>query len=242
MPVQSAVAQFTETGKGDGKFVFQCEMRTILTLLPSYSELFHGEVRSADCSHNELFKTPYIQEAVKNGITEYIASTKAPVAHLYGLELPLPANWKLAPNDEYASYVNDSWTVLYDADRCESPQWPNLCPTIVAVNLNGPENKDPYGDPEAETGQDCYWDHLHDNTQYGKPNDVTTLQVDGEAVVYQQQQACPPGYQPDAQVAGTLHVWRVPSRNMLLFASNDHETDGETVDVVKQAVTMATWK
>ncbi len=239
--VQSAVAQFTEMGKGDGKLVFQCEMRTILTLLPSYSELAHGEIHSADCSHNELYKTPYIQEAVKNGITEYIASTKVPVISLYSLELPLPANWKPAPNGEYASYVDDSWTVLYDETRCENPQWPNLCPTIVAVNLNGPENKDPYGNPEAETGQDCYWDHLHDNTQYGKPRDVATLQVDGEMVIYQQQPTCAPDYQPDARVTGMLHVWRVPSRNLVLF-TGENDLDAGAADVVKQALATATWK
>ena len=39
----------------------------------------------------------------------------------------------------------------------------------------------PLGDPQAEVSSGCYWDKLNDDTAYGLPKQVATVNVGGAA-------------------------------------------------------------
>lgn len=65
--VDSATAEYTKTGRGDGRFLFGCDVRRYEST---------NKWQGGQCTHNELPKTNYIQESVRKGIEEYLASTQ----------------------------------------------------------------------------------------------------------------------------------------------------------------------
>lgn len=65
VPVKSATAEYTTTGKGDGKTVFECEDPTALL-----------QVSHPWCEHNEMLKSPRVQSEVRQSIQDYLAAEK----------------------------------------------------------------------------------------------------------------------------------------------------------------------
>ncbi len=223
--------RYTDQGNGDGEKIVECKgviMEPILS--------------DAPCAHTKILKDENVQDEVKKSIQDYIASTKVPVTNVYGLGLQLPSNWKVAENQEYRSYADDSWTVLYDSSHCDDPRLPEYCESIVVVNLNGPENKDPYGDPRQKVGEDCYGNHFQDDSYYGPSQTLQTNIIEGEEVLYQRQGNCSPDYDPiDEEYVGTRfqYSWRIPSRGIVLFTAH---TEDSTVQTANDLIANATWQ
>jgi len=144
--VGSATAEYTRTGRGDGKFVFKCDLRR-------YSfQIIHG----GQCWHNDLLKTGYVQESVKNGITEYLASSKkpdavAPLKHhnvkLFGkLTLPYLSTWGGA-----MSQPGDVENIV-DLTRCKGSNAD--CPHINVINLTSKYGRQTFGKHPVSTALD----------------------------------------------------------------------------------------
>lgn len=66
VPVRSATAAYTTSGRGDGRFVFKCSIR-------HYEMYGLFNYQGGECSHNELTTTSYIQQAVVDGVVAYVA-------------------------------------------------------------------------------------------------------------------------------------------------------------------------
>lgn len=103
--VESATAEYTQTGHGDGKVVFECEQTTIRLAMKE----------SLLCSHNSLPNDRSVQQEVKRGIEQYLESINKEssdrVEDFFGLLLQLDPSWKIGFENSYAK-------VVYDPDKC----------------------------------------------------------------------------------------------------------------------------
>lgn len=139
VPVISATAEFTNTGRGDGRYVFACDLRHYDVY--GLSKLVPG-VHGGQCMHLEMYKTSYIQESVVVGIKEYLASVRpalvpAPDAsHIVGgktltildrLVVPQVSGWQLsfAKPGKFVNYSDDT--------HCDEQQ--DACPHIHFINI-----------------------------------------------------------------------------------------------------------
>jgi pimeloyl-ACP methyl ester carboxylesterase len=110
--LQSATAEYTNTGRGDGKFVFRCDIRHY----DSYGD--PTKFQGGQCSHNEMYKTSYIQESVTNGIRDYLATARNTCLSVSEADALLTA--ELGPDDgvRYSSVTCDhGWAVAYGGHR-----------------------------------------------------------------------------------------------------------------------------
>lgn len=105
VPVESATAEYTTTGKGDGKAVFACE-DPIAILKISYPW----------CEHSEMLKSTKVQGEVAESIKAYLAATSeqsgqeaAKALRVGGLTIPARGTWKALSD-----------TVIIDSSTCEA--------------------------------------------------------------------------------------------------------------------------
>jgi pimeloyl-ACP methyl ester carboxylesterase len=111
VPVQSATAEYTNKGRGDGRFVFRCDIRHY----DSYGD--PTKYQGGQCSHNEMYKTRYIQESVTNGIRDYLATARNTCLSASEAGALLVAKYgpESAGLERYLSIVCDSeWAVVHD--------------------------------------------------------------------------------------------------------------------------------
>lgn len=208
--VPSALAASTNTGRGDGAKVISC---TGFVVLPLISD--------APCEHGRLVNHPEVQQEVKASLEQYMASLKpsVPTTDIYGMLLPLEPEWEVSRNPELATR---SRTVLFEAP-CNSHDLPPSCDVIVVVNTSGPENMEPYGDPNDKArGFDCYSPKLHNDMMFGHLESAGEVDFGGERAQIQILKGCnfhnsqngPRG----GATADRLYIWRFPSRGVLVFA------------------------
>jgi len=240
VPVISATAEYTNTGRGDGKFVFQCQARIIATLLPGGWQLGNLKTASAECSHNELPKTGYIQESVRKGIEEYLASTRTPAVPLtdfFGLQLPLGSEWEVlkAPDDPFS----DVRKIVVDKKSCGAQDYRPYCSGFVVAKMGGADPKLPY-----KTGETCNYDQVHDDLGWSSPKVVGTVTVDGVAGEhFTQKNICK--LEDGASISrqgDTLHGWRFPSKGIMVYDSEGMDNFNTPLPGLEKLLEGATWK
>lgn len=74
----SATAESTNTGHGDGRFVFGCF--TDIRLQWKLLNPIDVTINQGNCWHNGIYTAAYAQQTVVNGIQEYLATTNRPKA------------------------------------------------------------------------------------------------------------------------------------------------------------------
>lgn len=128
--VDSATAEYTSRGMGDGRFEFRCFTEVTFTTLKPWWQ--SSSIRLGECWHNAMTKTGYIQESVTNGIRDYLAFAAPPVAHnFYGLTLLLKPGWKVV-------YADGQVTIVEDRSKCVSSGGKRSCAGF-RVYRSGPD-------------------------------------------------------------------------------------------------------
>lgn len=150
--VSSALAGYTNTGMGDGRFVFRCDIRR-------YDSYGFGGFQGGQCSHNEMYKIGYIQQSVTNGIQEYlesrrssfVAAKKSPaftltpnVVNLSDGTVVLFGYLSIHPGKTWGVMTSesDAYADFIDMTGCNDTA---SCPHISFVNLASSKAMEVYG-------------------------------------------------------------------------------------------------
>ncbi|HSW77846.1 MAG TPA: hypothetical protein VLG36_03550 [Candidatus Chromulinivoraceae bacterium] len=224
VPVNSALAEYTNKGVGDGRFVFSCDLRRYDTYGSSGPI---PNVKGGQCSHNEMYKTGYIQQSVTNGIGDYLASRSPNLAPMpdYGhfgsgrttildrLVIPTPKGWQLSFTKP-GTFVNFS-----DDTNCDEQT--SACPHIHFISIS-----------PGNTGDDLIklWTNGHGDCVSGSPRNVegpVNVTVGGElAQLYRQYCGNAPRY-----------AWTIPSKQLHIDID-----EGGDARILAGALEKATWK
>jgi pimeloyl-ACP methyl ester carboxylesterase len=220
VPVKSALAEYTDMGVGDGRFVFSCDLR-------HYDSYGLEPMKGGQCTHNEMYKTGYVQQSVTNGISDYLASRsvgivpKPDFSHfasgrvltvLSDLAIPAPEGWQLSL--EKPGFVNFSDDTACDEQR-------SACPHVHFISTT-PDN----------TGGDLVklWTNGHASCSSGAPGRVdgpAPASVGGQsAQLYRQYCGNAPRY-----------AWIVPSKQLYIGID-----EGGNAEILEGALEKAVWK
>lgn len=225
--VNSATAEATNTGRGDGVFVFRCDVRRYAS---------NGIFQGGQCSHNEMYQTGYVQDSVRNAITDYQRSVQAPhqsygqsVTLFHKLTLTYPTTWRETTQEKDAVEAFDDLTHC-DANSIE-------CPSILFVNLDASYSRQAYGqNPVATAAATCYGEQDEaGHRPYELPQLRGKVSIGQEGADYYEQSVCPP-YLPK-QMA---YMWYVPRQNVLVVAEDTQE-QAVDLDTLRRVLEDATW-
>jgi hypothetical protein len=204
VPVQSATAEYTTTGNGDGKTVFACDDPIALT-----------NVSHPWCEHNGMLKSPKVQTEVKSSIQAYLASIKPARA----TKLPLPAHHtvddfftdlKLPYLHTWIGAMSEHNVVMNVVDNTNCNNVTAACPHIYFHNLNEAQNREVAADPVAAIPKS-----YGSCSSTGAPTTIplkriATRYIGGIAADYYE------------EVCGQLrfYAWHVKNRHFLVAASD----------------------
>lgn len=212
VPVSSALAEYTNKGVGDGRFVFQCDIR-------HYDSYGFNGFQGGQCSHNEMYKTGYVQQSVANGISDYLASRSRPVgATAYtvgdGMVIYLPSNAQvvgLSGEGPNATGVT-----------CFS----GTCPAFEVYNPNEVGGSDALGWRN--------WELSRCNDASGQITQKAVVQAGGKSAHYYEAATCKPG-----APRSTVGFWYVDDSSAFVIAV---DLDSRGRDEINAILTGASWK
>lgn len=213
--VDSATAEYTETGNGDGKTVFECD-----TAIPI------ATITDAWCEHSNMLQAEQVQQEVKASIEAYIASQQVEMTNLHGLELPLGDEWELSYMTLHAPSERPYSTVV-NTELCEEPEVNDYCPggfTVVDVAAYNQDSSWRYGE-----GEECPWYSLRDGQWHTPPKTVEELTIGGRPATHRTHWQCdsdgngnatPPQSAEAAQ--DIMHSWEIGD---IVVVDQDFESD-----------------
>ncbi len=181
--VDSASAEFTNKGVGDGRFEFKCYSRGRATLFDS-TVGFTVEVKLGECWHNALTKTGYVQESVTNGIREYLKATPL-VAAPTGTPHEFFGDMTLyLKSDQQVQGLHGEGPSAYDVacvDKTACPAFSVYRPNEVGGDLGWKS----WDLPECSTGQDA--------STFGPIVSKGTRKIGGKPAKYYEAELCAAG-------------------------------------------------
>lgn len=217
VPVKSATAEYTTTGKGDGKTVFGCEDPIALL------QLSHPW-----CEHNGMLKSPRVQSEVKQSIQDYLAAEKVQHAKptgrsyaVYGMTLQLDPVWEVRGTD------SNGWTVKTD-DVVVGYDNPSF--QIADFSWLGDQTVESYGDFPGCTDADY-------SNSAAKLVEKGQRPIGSQQATYYEAELCIDG----AKYQETFRVWEVRSANRHVVISTT-KSPRFGVNGLDEILAGATWK
>lgn len=254
--VDSATAEHTDTGRGDGQFVFGCYTSANMVLARPFGQIpFDVTISQGGCWHNNIYKVPYAQQAVVDGIREYLAATtKAkpkPAPTLASSPTPrasaTSASFSLAAN---SSQLSDQAITLFNrltihpgrtwigtmgepdvyvpfADQTTCTDATAACPHVFFVDLTSPKASGSYAPDPLKR-----WSNDPSGCGHAGPvqGPVTTTIGGRSANLYRQGCA-------DDKNAAPRYAWIFPGQ---IFVALDRV--GGSGETVQGALTTAVWQ
>jgi pimeloyl-ACP methyl ester carboxylesterase len=232
--VDSATAEYTEIGVGDGKTVFECDTNVPVAV-----------VSDAWCEHSNMLQAEQVQYEVKASIEAYLGSIAEPEFD------PDDGTWWTFFDKLAIPYLEQDWGGAMSEpeyyvsmrDFADCPESTNAgCPAFYFTNLDTiPEE---YDDPRASADEPAItelqgWCEVDRDTMWSLL-EVDVMNIGDKIAEFYTLDECPTSKYQDEFEWNTMWVWYVKDERVLISAS---DSVGGTLDieVMEESFRQAVW-